>query len=1218
MGASGGGNTIVRTIIPVMLTLLILGIFLSLYFLKYIPGRQSRFNDRAYMELQQIAKAVQRRDNGYVQAIRYFLNKPQSSSPLFQTFKSMPRRPDAGDSTLKIHPATLIPDLFNNDSWQLSYPLVHASGKDTITMSTRLDSLLIPLIATYRDIFSSYLLISRPAAANGKKNILFNSDNLPLGNEFDPDTLQKKSEGLNPLYIHDINIEGTPYKLFLYPLEFGTVRTTLAGLISASDYSSGYKDIPLNLFVPAGIIILLLIICLPILKIFILGAGESITDWNIRLIVGSYFVAAFTCFFLFSWLFLTWAQSADDRNTLRRLSRNVQGQFMHEIDTICLQLRSWDSAYQRIDGATDPVLIAGLRGDSVLNPTDSQRLDQAFHADLYPYTDYAFWIDSSGQWVATLSGKTGNNKPLLLRVDDRDYFKDFVNHKYLNRPGSSLHYTIQPTLSRLDGEYTITVVIESMASPKKVRRRNGIQTLRRPMLVGLSAQMYSVTNTVLPQGYNFSIIDENGVVLYDSKPGRALLSNIQKESEGASAILECARFRNHRYFSNFQLRGREVALEVTPMEGLPYTLLTYSELSDADHFQIHVIGLSAIFTMGIVMLLILSTIINEWTGKKPGILLAPPLHFEWLRPRQHKRRYYLHLVIGLLSILLIYIVAWGVISSMPREEEFSLFFITVSLPFYVSLYYYTLREKEKRNRQYTKPLIPIIIFFSLLLVIQIWLSFFGASSTGIPLLSLAFQALFFVAHLLLVHLFTPSHLTSPLPGRLFGLRQAVFSWSNRRSISWLRCYSLAIVIGVFVISVVPACGIFWLFIRQETGLRRNSDRLEVARTINARRLMLNKRMAAYKFADTSEPMRLQRLRQLKFDFGIYLIRNGRVRPDTMDKGVAFYPMATQYVGMHDIFFPGDTNVLAGISPPDSAADGTWHFSTPAGEPHTPVRLDYDDAQDHVNPGKLRLEAGREASWSSIGLIQRTDRSIGALFMILFYLAQLLIVFLVYKLTRALATRIFLIDMFHNGLQFCYDRRERVPPVLSPDLPAGFSLLMSALRAEEKEASADPIDKSESILRNRAAYKDLYEERWATLSPVKKFVLFDMARDGFPNYRTGNVLFDLLSDRLLEFRNNGHLELITPSFREFVLLKAEDPAVIAALKRSRQKGEWLSFKTGLMILFTAFGLFIFFTQDALFQKMTGLLTSLVSITTQFSTLFDKTVPKSSDNSGGADK
>src|SRR6185369_1091772 len=100
-------------------------------------------------------------------------------------------------------------------------------------------------------------------------------------------------------------------------------------------------------------------------------------------------------------------------------------------------------------------------------------------------------------------------------------------------------------------------------------------------------------------------------------------------------------------------------------------------------------------------------------------------------------------------------------------------------------------------------------------------------------------------------------------------------------------------------------------------------------------------------------------------------------------------------------------------------------------------------------------------------------------MILFYLAQLLILFLVYKLTRALATRIFLIDMFHNGLQFCYDIRPRTPPPPSPGLPPGFSLLMSAIRIEERSADLHPIDKAETILRNRAAYKDIYEERWTS-------------------------------------------------------------------------------------------------------------------------------------------
>ncbi len=259
MGNSGGGNTIVRTIIPVMLTLLVLGIFLSLYFLKYIPGQQSRFNNRAYMELQQIAKAVQRRDQGYVQAIHYYLAKPQSSSPLFQTFRIAPRHLTASDTNLTLSPSILVPERFNDGSWQLSYPLVNRISKDTIIMSTPLDSLLMPLIATYRDIFTGYILIGQPPAAHSSRTILYNSDNLPLGNDFDPDTLQKKNNDLNPLFVHDVNIEGTPYKLFLYPLQLGTLHATLAGLISVADYNSGYKDIPLKLFVPAGIILLLLI-----------------------------------------------------------------------------------------------------------------------------------------------------------------------------------------------------------------------------------------------------------------------------------------------------------------------------------------------------------------------------------------------------------------------------------------------------------------------------------------------------------------------------------------------------------------------------------------------------------------------------------------------------------------------------------------------------------------------------------------------------------------------------------------------------------------------------------------------------------------------------------------------------------------------------------------------------------------------------------------------
>jgi hypothetical protein len=1174
---SGGGNTVTRTLIPVLLTLMILGILFLLYFLKYIPGRQSALNDRAFTELQQIAKAARERDNGYGFAINTFLTTPQTSNPLFRNFKWSPRVPNKKDTPLDLRPSKLIPDSLSSGNWLLAYPLIQRARKDSFLMTIRLDSLLAPTILTYRDVFETYLLISP-----GHSEVLFSSDNLPLSDGFDPDSLLKKNEFTDPLYMHEVNLAGTPYKIFIYTLQIGSTPLQLAGLVSVSRYNAGYKDIPLEFFVPAGIIILLLVICLPILKIFILGPGETIVDLNIRQLIGCYFVAAFTCFLLFSWLFLNWYQSADNKKMLGQLTRQIDRQFAGEIDTICLQLKNWDLRYQTVRDSA--MLKASLESNDIVNSTDSTTLDRLFRPDVYPYSDYVFWLDSSGKWTATWSEKIKSNKPPLLDARNREYFRDFINGRYLSLH-DSMPFTIQSLLSRQDGEYRINVVIRSSNT---IRGSPKIPGRSMPAFIGLSAKMHSVMNTVLPAGYNFSIIDEYGNIQYDSRPGRALLSNILKESEDPSSLLGSLRFRTRQYYSHYQLKGRDVALEVAPIARMPYTLVTYADLSDTDHFQIHVVGLTAFLTVSIVILLIISTAINEWTKKKPGILLAPARHFEWLRPLPQKGSYYRHLIFGMAFLFALYFLIWVVISLFLQAHEFTLFFITLSFPLYVALFYFTLWRKEHDHRISAPLSRPLTYYFSLLIGLLIISSFFECPSWGTPLLFIAAQVLFFIAYRWLVN------------------RYMAHS-SVTQTISWLRLYAIAIVTGVFMISIIPAWGLFLLFFKQETSLRHNSTRLEMAWMINLRRTRLNERMTGYKFTpvDSNDTEGTARLRKWKFRYGIYLLWGDSIYPVEAKKHMPYFPVAAQYGHLHNLFFPRDSNVLADMSPADWVEDGPWNFTREERNGHITTSLKYKHILDKVDPEELVLTAGPEESFSSIGMTNHTYLTIGPFRYILFDLAELLVIFLFYKLTIALAIRIFLIDMFRNGLRFS-SRKEKYPsPPPCSDSSEDFEKLLAEIQTKENEIDeSNAVRRAENILCIRAAYANLYEDKWKDLSPDKKFILFDLARDGFANYRTANLLFDLMRDRLILFTGGHRLQLITDSFREFVMQKSDDPQVIANLKRSRQKGQWSSFKTGLMILFAAFGIFIFLTQDSLFQKMTGLLTALLTLTTQFSTLFDR--------------
>lgn len=1204
-----------------MLTLVVLGIFLSLYLLKYIPARQTDYNGRASLELEQIVKAVRGKNSGYIGAVRAYANDPRSTSPLlYSLLYARPKPSISRDSLPRQHPDTLLPlppvlcpDTRYVGNWRFCYPLSDGSA-----FSLRADSLLQPIVFTYKDIFQNYLLVQIGDTLQ-RGAILFNSGNLPLGKSLGLDSLLKKQDGLSLPYVHDVSIEGVGNKMFLYPFQLNNEQLLLVGLVSSSDYTSGYKDFPLRFFVPAIIMILLLVISLPILKIFILGSGERIADGNIRLIIGSYFAIAFTCFFLFSWLFLNKTQAVSNENNLRSLSDSIGANFVREIHLIHRQLRQWDEDFQVVNN--DSFLLKGIQGDSAA--ARSETLDNQFFPKIYPYVDYGFWIGPDGKWIGTYSGKK-RPPPPLLNVGDRGYFRDLMDGRYisLGRGDSSFNFTILPTFSRLDGGYTITVMIKTDPA---------IDTGRiRPVAVGLSAQMPSVTRTILPTGYNFSIIDETGSVLYDSRPGRALVSNVLNESEDPSTIQETIHFRDHRYFGRFGLRGRQTALDITPIKGMPYMLLTYCDLANADDFQVHIIGLSAFFTFCIIVLIILSAVINEFTGKRPGILLLPSRHFEWLRPVHRKWQYYRHLIRGMRRLITAYLLMGIVLSVPPHKYEFTLFYISLSLPFYAALHYYAVREQRKRREKCSRQMAPLLNFLLLILLLIFIFCCYGAGSDPvIPILFALAQLIFGSICLSSICRYIVYH-PSGLPHWFQRLLQSFNRWdkwartrfmmpakprlwlfARIHQLHYLQLYALSIITGVVIISIIPGCSIFWLVMRQETSIQRNSSRIEQARAINCRRQELNTTSVTYKYRDPATGGNLANLVTLKFDDGIYFLHNDRIfYPSGAGSGHAL-PFTVQYSNIHRSFFASDTNILASAIPPDSATDGTWKFFSvtdkdrdTSGKGH--ILLHYGASADHLTPGAFRLIAGEEARSSAIGLMYDTTRSAGLTFFVLFFGGQLLALFLVYKLTTSLAIRIFLVDMFSEGL---HSRYQLAGPVTTQQRGSILSPL-SDIREKEKGLREDNPTMAEQILQNRLLFEKRFDDSWKALTPEKKFVLYDLSRDGFANYRTGNTLYTLVCDGLLVFRDNGQLTFVTKSFREYVLEKKDDPDVIALWRKSRHRGEWLSFKTPLMILFTAFGLFLFFTQDALFQKLTGLLTSLVSIGAQFSTLFDRTTAPSS--------
>jgi hypothetical protein len=1200
--------------IGVIIILVLLCIFFALYFFKFIPGQQQLLNGRAFRELEQIGNGLDNKNDAYAGAIQAFLKKRSANNPLRNTFQfTIPFPPQQSYDNDSFCAGSL--QLKRNDqtgSWQLAYPLYRYQGtkaaqleKDRVVTEMRaaLGPILQPIITTYKDIFNDYLILRQRQTGDFKDQmpqpdsthsyeVAFTSGALPVDYRLQLDSLLKKDDGFNLITIHDVTIEGTPCKLFVYPLQLGSERIILAGIIDLAAYKKGYKTIPFNLALTVGILVLLLFIHLPVLKIYVLGKYERIRGFDMRMIISTYFIAAFLVFFLFSRIFLNHVQSMHNFSRLKDLSGQVEKNFVTEIDSVCRQLRQWDTS-NAIWSAHSDAFFRLLKKDTSMRlarstdssgsraySTDRRLVDSLFNLSPrpYPYADYVFWIDSLGNWISTWNNKRQYNRPDLLVVKDRPYFKDIVGFNILTLPNTHPpdSFTIQPTLSRLDGEYTVNIVIPSRAIPGRPSR-----------MIGLSTPMFSVDAPQLPYGYNFSIIDGQGDILYDSKPGRALLSNIGRETESPSDILAPLRYHSKRYFSSFILQGRPKALLVTPLKGFPYSLLVYYDLAGSDDFQAHLIGLSGFFGACVLILLIASSVIKEWFEKRPVLLRTPTRHFEWLQPTHTKERYYRHLIRAMLFFLLLFFVIWTVFECFALSSEFSLFYISLLFPFYIALHYYLLREKQK-YKIFVWPNYPLLAFMGIVIVSINVFACLGTRSAFLPLLlaQLVFAAAIFFS----VRLFQP--IVPKTPGH------------------WRGYYYWSIVIGVIMINIIPTSSIFWLIFRQESVVQSNTTLLTMAGSLDERRTLINQRISAFKLSLTnhSRPQEFSRdsldLHRLKFQNGVYTLGSDHIAiPPPQQKDTA-YPISAAYTQIHRWLFPGDSTALAWPANPNYATDSTWVFLHGGPGKWSGPGLLYYNQRDAIENNALLIQTDATAALSSFGLMRQETFTAASGFYTVFYFGGILIILvLLLALTRSLTERVFLLDLLKRKFPHAADTAF-LDQLLGQYDNSDVAASVTAINDKERVWWSDPIANEQRITESVDDLGLFYSAVWQSLSEIEQFTLYDFAIDGFTNYKNSNTLTDLINRHILLATDGERLRFMTPGFREWILRTPDNGAFSAIASKGMEEGYWENIKRPLLLLLAIPGVFIFVTQDDISQKVTGFLTALTPLLPLISSFFPK--------------
>lgn len=137
---------------------------------------------------------------------------------------------------------------------------------------------------------------------------------------------------------------------------------------------------------------------------------------------------------------------------------------------------------------------------------------------------------------------------------------------------------------------------------------------------------------------------------------------------------------------------------------------------------------------------------------------------------------------------------------------------------------------------------------------------------------------------------------------------------------------------------------------------------------------------------------------------------------------------------------------------------------------------------------------------------------------------------------------------------------------------------------------DPECDSEDIIltiQNKAQL--FYYAIWNSFDKQERFVIYDLAQDGLVNYRNLYVIYRLMSRGIL-LNNNGKIELFNQSFRNFVLTIINREQSLEFELEAKRSGSWSNMKLPLYLAIGGVFVFVFLTQQQVFNEIFGWLTA----------------------------
>ncbi len=1223
---------VARKLSIVMLILLLLSAFLFLYYFKYVPANKEWLHQQGFLILNQHEKGIQQNimdlKSFFCTKKTIFLNKglpknnPDTSINDPFNYEVSNKKGRKGKTSVKDTCDPLI-DLDLDKEKAISFQF--NSPSDSFKFKVSLNNISEKILNTERpDFFQSYFIICQHHAEKpeqdkeeehvdkqeqGKKehagkqgqsnqeehekpHVLYHSADLPVSEQLQQDSIGTVLLSTQFSKIISLEISGSKFRVFMLPFQLEHNSLILAGLIKEKDYNERLQNIPFGMVSGIIIIFIFILISLPYIKIFLFSPSEHFGLRDIVFLGISLFIGTALLLIMLQQILMQTGARLRTKDELYSLSDSIQKNFHREITLANTELKLLDTLLKkRIDSNSKTRQNTKDSSQSTLIVKRADRpSDRGYNI---PLGDSSFYLNYTGvQWADSkgnqlYKGYLDREPFSFSKIDYRQYFKD-VNKRHLysssvlNNPVDS--FAIQPVYSMSTNAFEVNIAIPSNIKAKDCK------------MTALSAHMPSVMNTIFPKGYGFYIIDNSGLILFQSEGAVTLQENFLEWINDQHDLSYTMQNRQSRFISNQYINNKLYSLFIRPVDNLPWHLVVYHCNDYTTASILHVSSFTLFFLLILFSMLLLFCLV-AWNKTNYFTRLHQPVYqYDWFKPGKDKSTFLFSANTYLISYTAITLI-YGLF--MHHRSVF--LFIGLLFPLFTVYTLYIIFRQHVLKQPVPTTARAVFGFImegyniiALLFLLLLNMVYFRLETNTVS----GYAFIFYEVISTLMLFF------------MIGIFPRYMKKNEQNGDILKQLYCSFWFLSVIAISLVPAHCFFQYAQEKEMVLMVKTGQLGLAQKIEERLLKFDWFDKVLK----TRHIPLKQKKSILFMQGIY--------PITDQNGFILDTVHHDLPNQIDPE-PYDT-ILRSIS---------WNYRS--FDKIIPFQNHADDnqwsRQDFVkgNPFQmtliynLRSELNEPDTITNVKSLQITNclpeisryyrmHNFKSLFLVFLLSFVLFVIF--FRLLQTVVNRLLMIGYLNYGndpaenednlirkqvINSGYSTTQKIEKVLNRNDVKNENKYKSLKEVWEKEYAYERMNKikmadlEDRILFNQYHLSEFYEEIWKSCDDQEKYFLYDMARDSFINYKNTQMVQRLLYKGILVPYEQG-VRIMSVSFRNYILEKEGDKEITTLKDQFQTEGTWGKIRTPVLVGITAIGIFLFVTQEDLLQRVAALVPTFSAI------------------------